>query len=37
VVDESAARDFFVSLKEKLKRRFQQLDIWITSYPIEVI
>jgi hypothetical protein len=26
-------RDF----KEKLKWRFQQIDIWVTSYPIDVI
>ena len=30
-------RDFFVDLKEKLKARFQQLEIWITSYPVDLI
>jgi hypothetical protein len=28
---------FFVEYKQKLKDRFQQLDIWLTSYPVEVI
>jgi hypothetical protein len=28
---------FFVSLKEVLKTRFQQHDLWMTAYPIEVI
>jgi hypothetical protein len=26
---------FFIDLKDQLKARFQQLDIWITTYPIE--
>lgn len=28
---------FVRDLKEKLKWRFQQIDIWVTSYPIDVI
>lgn len=37
-VDDTADnRAFFVSLKEKLKRRFEQLDIWITSHPIDIV
>jgi hypothetical protein len=32
--DESAA--FFVRLKETLKQRFQQIDIWVVSYQIRV-
>jgi hypothetical protein len=39
-VDVPATRDetkFFEQYKEELKRRFQQLDIWITTYPVEVI
>ena len=28
---------FFVGYKEQLKTRFQQLDIWMTTYPIQVI
>lgn len=30
-------REFFHSFKETLKDRFQQLDIWITSHPLDVI
>lgn len=30
-------RKFFKSLKDRLKARFRQLDIWITSYPIDVL
>src|SRR6266404_5932364 len=30
-------RQFFVRFKEQLKSRFKQLDIWMTTYPIEVI
>ena len=30
-------RQFFVRLKERLKSRFQQRDIWLTTYPVEVI
>jgi hypothetical protein len=31
------ARQFIIEFKERLKLRFQQLDIWITTYPIDVI
>ncbi len=37
VADEPANREFFVEFKERLKSRFQQLDIWLTTYPIEVL
>ncbi|MBA3960389.1 MAG: hypothetical protein H0X40_00610 [Chthoniobacterales bacterium] len=37
VPDEPEHREFFKSLKETLKTRFQQLDVWITSHPIDVI
>ena len=37
VVDEPGAREFFVEFKERLKTRFRQLDIWRTTYPIEVL
>jgi hypothetical protein len=37
VPDTPKARKFFQQLKPKLKRRFKQLDIWITTYPIEVL
>jgi len=30
-------RIFFREFKEKLKRRFNQLEIWITSHPRDVI
>ena len=30
-------RQFFVGFKERLKKRFQQKDIWLTTYPVEVI
>jgi len=32
-----ASRDFFVDLKERLKQSFGQLDIWMTTYPIEIL
>jgi len=37
VPDTPATREFFTSYKEELKSRFQQLDIWMTTYPIEVL
>lgn len=37
VPDAPEHRLFFSSYKEELKRRFQQLDIWITSHPLDVI
>ena len=37
-VDDSAEnREFFVGMKERLKKRFQQLEIYITSHVIDVI
>lgn len=30
-------RQFFVELKSLLKTRFQQLDIWLTVHPIEIL
>ncbi len=30
-------RQFFAELKGRLKSRFQQLDLWITTYPIDVV
>jgi hypothetical protein len=30
-------REFFHNFKERLKERFQQIDIWITSHPLDVI
>jgi hypothetical protein len=31
------SRQFFLEFKERLKARFQQLDLWVTSYPVEVL
>jgi hypothetical protein len=30
-------REFLVEYKEKLKERFQQIDIWMVTYPLDVI
>jgi hypothetical protein len=30
-------RAFFKDFKERLKQRFKQLDVWITSHPVDVI
>jgi hypothetical protein len=35
VDDTAEAREFFLGFKETLKSRFQQLDIWMTSHPVE--
>jgi hypothetical protein len=37
VEDLPANREFFIALKGRLKVRFQQLEIWMTTYPIEVL
>ncbi len=37
VADEAEHRQFFLEFKERLKARFQQIDIWMTTYPIEVL
>jgi hypothetical protein len=37
VTDVPANRDFFVQLKERLRSRFRQIDIWMTTYPVEVV
>jgi hypothetical protein len=37
VEDSPENRVFFTALKESLKKRFEQLDIWITSYIVDVI
>jgi hypothetical protein len=37
VPDTQEHRAFFKEFKDKLKRRFDQLDIWITSHPLDVI
>jgi len=37
VPDAPEHRQFFKQFKQQLKQRFQQLDIWVTSYPVDVI
>ena len=37
VDDEPEHRQFFLEFKERIKVRFQQLDIWMTTYSIEVL
>jgi hypothetical protein len=37
VADEPEHREFFLTFKERLKARFQQIDIWMTTYPIEAL
>src|ERR1041384_6991699 len=37
VEDLPANREFFQQFKERLKQRFQQLDIWVTSHPVDVL
>jgi hypothetical protein len=37
VPDTSENQKFFISFKEKLKRRFDQIDIWLISHAIDVI
>ncbi len=35
--DTSDNREYFINLKHRLKSRFQQLDVWLTVHPIEVL
>jgi hypothetical protein len=35
--DTAESREFFVEFKERVKERFQQIDIWLTTYPVEVL
>jgi hypothetical protein len=37
VPDSAENREFFLQFKERLKSRFQQLDIWLTSHPLDVL
>ena len=37
VPDVPEHREFFKEFKPRLKQRFQQLDVWITSHPVDVI
>jgi hypothetical protein len=37
VTDDPEHRRFFLDFKERMKARFQQIDLWMTTYLIEVI
>ncbi|MBI4603969.1 MAG: hypothetical protein HY721_18595 [Planctomycetes bacterium] len=37
VPDVPENRSFFLELKDRLKQRFQQVEIWVTTYPLEVL
>ena len=37
VPDVPEHRKFFTKFKDRLKARFDQLDVWITSHPMDVI
>ena len=37
VEDTQEAAAFFASFKSRLKARFDQLDLWLTSYSIDVL
>jgi hypothetical protein len=37
VLDLPETRQFFQDFKERMKARFQQLDIWMTTYPVEIL
>jgi hypothetical protein len=37
VPDTPESREFFLSFKERVKSRFRQIDIWMTTFQIEVL
>ncbi|MBE7500782.1 MAG: hypothetical protein HS113_10835 [Verrucomicrobiales bacterium] len=37
VPDSAENREFFLQFKERLTSRFQQLDIWLTIHPLDVL
>ena len=37
VPDVPESREFFIDFKERIKLRFDQLDIWMTTFPIDVV
>jgi hypothetical protein len=37
VPDSTENREFFAGFKQQLKSRFEQIEIWMTTYPIEVV
>jgi hypothetical protein len=36
-LDLPESRQFFLDFKERAKAKFRQIDIWMTTYPIEVL
>jgi hypothetical protein len=36
-LDVPESREFFLEFKERVKARFRQIDIWLTTYPIDVL
>jgi len=37
ILDVPESREFFLEFKERVKARFKQIDIWLTTYPIDVL
>jgi len=37
VPDTPENREFFLAFKERLKHRFHQDDIWVTTHPLEIL
>jgi len=37
VADAAAHREFFRQLKQQLKVRFRQIEIWMTTYTVDVV
>jgi hypothetical protein len=37
VPDVPENRAFFMEFKERAKAQFKQIDIWMTTYPVEVL
>jgi hypothetical protein len=37
VPETAESRQFFLEFKERVKARFQQLDVWVTSHPVDVL
>jgi len=37
VPDLEEHREYFLAFKDELKKRFDQIDIWMTTYPLDVL
>lgn len=37
VPDLPESRQFFIDFKERLKARFNQLEVWLTTHPLEIL